>query len=103
MDAWGVITYPESSLVYEVGEFSTASLLLLTTTMSQHMAHQVSSEINTGLVSVSFPSTAHWRSGPDCCIIQMGGNREKHLDNFSWGEVPNSVIKYFICLEYNKF
>ena len=37
------------------------------------------------LLSVSFPSTAQWRSGRDCRIIQIGGNREKHLDNFSWG------------------
>ena len=59
--------------------------------------------INTGLMSVSFPSTAHWRSGRDCCIIQMYGNGEKHLDNFSWGKVPDSVKNYFIRLEYNKF
>ena len=61
------------------------------------------SATNTGLVSIPFSSTAHWRSGRDCHIIQMGGNREKYLDNFSWGEVPNSVITYFICLEYNTF
>ena len=25
----------------------------------------------------------------------------KHVDNFSWGEVPNSVIKYFIYRTLN--
>ena len=48
-------------------------------------------------------STAQWRLGRDCGIIQAGVNRKKPLDNFSWREVPNNVIKYFIGMEYNKF
>ena len=34
-------------------------------------------------------------------IIQMGINREKPPDNFSWMVVPNNVIKYFIGMKYN--
>ena len=43
---------------------------------------------NTGLMSV--PYSNGWQSW-------------KHLDNFSWGEVPNCVIKYFVYLEYDNF
>ena len=57
-------------------------------------------ECSRGMSSVS--STAHWRLGRDCGIIQTGVNREKALDSFSWGEVPNNVIKYFIGVECNK-
>ena len=28
---------------------------------------------NTGLVKISFPATAHWRSGRDCHIISENG------------------------------
>ena len=56
---------------------------------------------NTGLKIISFHSTAHWHR--DCYIIQMGGNMVKYLGNFSWREIPIIGIKYFICLEYNKF
>ena len=41
-----------------------------------------------------------------CQIIQMGGNRGKSWTILLWGgggEVPNSVIKYFLHLEYDKF
>ena len=55
--------------------------------------------------SDSFDSRqAHWLTGW-VGIVELleWATIGKHLDNFSLGEVPSSVVKYFICLEYDKF
>ena len=55
---------------------------------------------NTGLVSVSFPPllTSVWVG---IVVLFKWAAIGEHLDNFSWGEVPNCVIKYLIHLEYD--